>query len=562
MLRTLGTATRRSAGRTVPGQRAGSGSTASGDPGGRGERADTAPLPAEPFNRRIEVLIAVVDSPDETSLAAQLLEGRGWSVRPWLPRNDTADAAALGPGRMGLLVEVRLHGARFGAVQAAVSEIENLARRHQAGMWVVDAFLIEHDLAHDYRSVFHAHRRLPETSAPSDSPSPRAHVAALLATLGVISTVRILKQTGRPSIEALERRLERGTLTGRAYDAEALQLRIPMGLEGRDPDAPPPSPVSAWRLAGPVLAGLGVAVACGFATAATDGLFVLVPLLVACALVWPMGHEITSRREERPPAVTMAWGTAAVGMMTGSGLMLALTVPGPPAQAARVIAYAVLGAALLALILYGLGYALVHSWFSRNANWAVPAIVPALALSLPWFGGLLHTMYLKAGFDVPSDAIQVSVYWSYAASLKPIGIALGLAVVVLAIAGWMRHYHQWVHARGMVRIGVPLMSLFVIGISLTAGLAGAEAAASRARAAAAFGENPAAYYGVQGRLVCVKPVAKEIPVFNGPLATTHPLLTFGTSGDRAWLWDPRRAQSLSVRLEDVVVTEAGASACS
>lgn len=170
-------------------------------------------------------------------------------------------------------------------------------------------------------------------------------------------------------------------------------------------------------------------------------------------------------------------------------------------------------------------------------------------------------MYLKAGFGVPSDAITVSVYWSYAASLKPTGIALGLAAVVLAIAGWLRHYHQWVHARGMVRIGVPLMSLFVIGISLTAGLVGAEAAANRARVAAASGENPAAYYGVQGRLVCVKPVSKGIPVFNGPLANRRSLLTFGTSGDRVWLWDPRRDQSLSVRLEDVVVTEAGASTC-
>ncbi|MFF3733609.1 hypothetical protein ACFYXM_25675 [Streptomyces sp. NPDC002476] len=519
-------------------------------------------MPAEPFNRRIEVLVAVVDSPDETSLATQLLEGRGWSARPWLPRDDTADASALGPGRTGLLVEVRLHGARFGAVQAAVSEIENLARRHHAGMWVVDAFLIEHDLTHDHRSVFHAHRRLPASSAPSGFPSPGAWVAALRTSLGVISTVRILKQTGRPSVEALEQRLERGTLTGRPYDPQRLQLRVPMGMEGRDPDAPPPSPVSTWRLAGPLLVGLGLAVACGFAAAAADGLFVLVPLLMACALIWPVGREITNRREEQSLAVTVVWGTAAVAPMTVGSLLLVLALPGPPAQVARVTAYAVLGVALCALILYGLGYALVHSWFSRNANWAVPALVPALALSLPWFGGLLHTMYLKAGFGVPSDAIPVSVYWSYAASLKPIGIALGLAAVVLAIAGWMRHYHQWVHARGMVRIGVPLMSLFVIGISLTAGLVGAETAANRARTAAASGKTPAAYYGVQGRLVCVKPVSEEIPVFNGPLAATRSLLTFGTSGDRVWLWDPQRDQSLSVRLEDVIVTAAGASTCS
>ncbi|MFG2669855.1 hypothetical protein [Streptomyces sp. NPDC048445] len=559
MVRIVRTVTRRSGGRTVPGPR--DGSAGPGDQGGTGERADPGRAPAEPFNRRIEVLIAVVDSPDETSLAAQLLEGRGWSVRPWHPHAHSTDASDLGVGRVGLLAEVRLHGARFGAVQAAVSEIENLARRHQAGMWVLDAVLIEHDLAHDYRSVFHAHRRLPETSAPSGSRSPRAWIAGLRTSLGLISTVRILKQTPRPSVESLEQRLEGGALTGRPYDPQSLQLRSPMGMEGRDLSEPPPVRVSAWRLAGPVLAGLVLAVACGIAAAATNGLSMLVPLLMACALVWPVGHELTNRREEQPRAVTLAWGTAAVMPMTVAGVLLTLTMPGPPTQVARVTAYAVLGVVLCGLILYGLGYALVHSWFSRNANWAVPALVPALALSLPWFGGLLHTMYLKAGFGIPSDAVQVSVYWTYAASLKPVGIALGLAVVILALAGWARHYHARVHARGMVRIGVPLMSVFVIGISLTTGLVGAEGAANRARAAAASGETPAAYYGAQGQLVCVKPVSKEIPVFNGPLATARPLLTFGTSGDRVWLWDARRDESLSVRLEDVVVTEAGGSAC-
>ena len=155
----------------------------------------------------------------------------------------------------------------------------------------------------------------------------------------------------------------------------------------------------------------------------------------------------------------------------------------------------------------------------------------------------------------------MSVYWSYAASLKPVGIALGLTLVLLAIAGWMRHYHQWIHSQGMVRVGVPLVSVFVVAMTLTAGLIGAQVAASRAQATAASGRHPAPYYGMQGRLVCVQPMEKEIAVFNGPLNTTRPLLTFGPSGDRVWLWDPRRDASLSVRLEDVVVTEAKSGTC-
>ncbi|MCD9901417.1 hypothetical protein LUR56_18745 [Streptomyces sp. MT29] len=260
-------------------------------------------------------------------------------------------------------------------------------------------------------------------------------MAALRTTSGLITTVRILKQPGRPSVEDVAQRLERGTPTGRPYDAEALRLRIPMGMEGRAADAPPPDPVSAWRPAGPLLAGLGVATACGFATAVLHGFQLLVPLIIVCGPIRPVGRQLTDRRQDRPPIVVVAWGTASVVGCAALGLVLALAAPGPPGQASRILAYAVGGGSALAFVLYGLGYALVHSWFSRNANWAVPALVPALALTLPWFGGLLHTMYLQAGFGLPSDAIHVSVYSSYAASLKPVGLALGLAAVVLALAG-------------------------------------------------------------------------------------------------------------------------------
>ncbi|WOX21226.1 hypothetical protein [Streptomyces solicathayae] len=505
--------------------------------------------------------MAVVDSPEEVSLATQLLEGRGWSVRAWAAARD-GEADALGNGRRGLMVEVRLYGARFGAVQAAVSSIEALARDHQAGMWVVDAGLIEHELSIDYRTVFHAFgRRRPATSESPEQPTLSARIFTWRTLLGMVTTVRVTKQPGRPSVETVAERLQRGVLTRHAYDPAALQLRIPMGMEGRDLDAPPPSP-SAWRVVLPLMALLVVATACGFATTLVDGLWVLVPILMAGALVWPVGHQLTKRRENHPRVVQLAWGAMAVAPMAACGLLLALTAPGTPAEAARVMLYGAVGLVALVLIVYGLAYAFVHSWFSRNANWAVPALVPALAVSLPWFGGLLHTMYLRYGFGVPSDAIPVSVYWSYAASMKPVGIALALTLVLLAIAGWMRHYHQWIHAQGMVRVGVPFMSLFVVAMTLTAGLISAQVAASRAQAAAASGRHPAPYYGVQGALVCVKPMEKEISVFNGPLAPSRPLLTFGPSGDRVWLWDPKRDRALSVRLEDVVVTEARKGTCS
>lgn len=544
-----------SAGSQVPAPR-------SGADGQEGEPGPSAvPLPTGPFNRRVEVLVAVVDSPREVGLATQLLEGQGWSVHTWVP--GEGEACALGDGRRGLSVEVRLYGAQFGAVQAAVSSIEALARDHQAGMWVVDASLIEHEHSVDYRTVFHAFRRRREAGTDSPGqPTLRDRLFTWRTLLGMVTTVRVIKQPGRPSVETVAARLQRGALTGHSYDPAALELRVPMGMEGRDPDAPPTEPQpSTWRVVLPLMACLIAATACGFATALVPGWWVALPALMVCALVWPTGRQLTKQRENHPRIVQLAWGAAAVVPIAACGLLLAVIAPGTPAETARVSVYGAVGIVALVLILRGLVHAFVHSWFSRNANWAVPALVPALALCLPWFGGLLHTMYLRCGFDVPSDAIAVSVYWSYAASLKPVGIALGLTLVLLAIAGWMRHYHQWIHAQGMVRVGVPLMSVFVVAMTLTAGLIGAQVAAARAQAAATSGRHPAPYYGVQGRLVCVQPMEKEIALFNGPLTSTRPLLTFGPSDDRVWLWDPRRDTSLSVRLEDVVVTEAKSGAC-
>ncbi|MFB6627580.1 hypothetical protein ACFCW1_35300 [Streptomyces sp. NPDC056375] len=515
----------------------------------------------EPFNRRVEVLVAVIDSSEEVGLATELLEGRGWPVRPWTP--GAGDADALESGRKGLLVEVRLHGARFGAVQAAVSEIEGLARRHQAAMWAVDAVLIEHELSVDHRTVMHAYlRRREASSAGSDRPIIVSRFLEWCSVLGLGTTVRLVKQHGRPSVETVAARLERGALTRRPYDSETHRLRVPTGMEGQDPaDPPPASRIPAWRVVLPLLTYLVTGVACGFAVTLLDGLVVTLPLLVACVLAWPVGRELTRRGGETPLAVQLAWGAMAAWPLAASGFLLAVIPPGPPAEIAGVTLYAVLGIIAATLILYGLAYAFVHSWFSRNANWVVPALVPALALSLPWFGGLMHTMYLRYGFGLPSEAVQVSAYWSYAASLKPVAIAVSLALVVVSFAGWMRHYHQWVNAQRMVRVGVPVMTVFVFGMSLAAGLLGAQAAASRAQTAVASGRDPASYYGVQGTLVCVKPLSKDIAVFNGPLASTRPLLTFGPAGDRIWLWDPQRGKSLSVRLEDVVVTQKTPRAC-
>lgn len=543
-------------GAQVPGPRGGS------DGQGGETGAAGAALPTGPFNRRVEVLVAVVDSPEEVSLATQLLEGRGWSVRAWAAARD-GEADALGAGRKGLLVEVRLYGARFGAVRAAVSEIETLARRHQAGMWVVDAGPIEHELSFDYRTVFHAHRRRREASTDSgDRPGLWDRVFAWRVLLGLVTTVRVVKRPGRPTVDETARMLERGAFTHQPYSADMLQLQKYKNTGPRPPEATPTDPAASQRRTmALVLTGLLGSFISGFALVLVDGWLTLVPLALTGACILPVGRRATTRDEPGSLSHQIARGVAALGLMGGTGLLMGLLAPDTPLEAARILLYIGIGLALAVLVILGLAHALIHTWWSRHANWAVPALLPALALGLPWLGGLMETVYLRTGFSIPPDSLHLSVYATYAISFKPAASAIASVLALLALAGWARYFHL-IPAKGLTRAAVGLLVVYATAVTLTLGLMDASDASSQARVAAKSGQTPAPYYGMRGRLVCLHPMEKEIAVFNGPLTTARPLLTFSPSGDRVWLWDPKRDTSLSVRLEDVVVTEARKGTCS
>ncbi|MFF3407737.1 hypothetical protein ACFYW8_16315 [Streptomyces sp. NPDC002742] len=494
--------------------------------------------------------MAVVDTPQEVALATQLLDARGWAVRPW----EGSDPTTIGSGRRGLLVEARLYGARPGAVQAAVAEIERIARRHQAGMWVVDAVLVEHELDRDQRSRYRVRERRDGTAS---------RPFRLQAFYQALATLRIVNRPGRQDPDAVAALLESGAFTGRPFDRREHEIEPFFGSGSPDDDAARPAgtATSTWRIALPLLSSLVLALAAGSAVVSFGGFYRALPIAAATLLIRPTGRMILGNRYRRPLWMQLTWGALAVGSMTTFGAVLTFAVPGPAPEVARVTIYAVAGLAVLVLVLRGLGYALVHSWLSRNANWAVPAMVPALALILPWFGGLLHTFYLQTGFDIPADGVSVSLYWRYMASLLPLGAAVVVTLFWIAVAGWLRHHHQWIHSRGISAATVSAMCVVILGMFVLAGMTAAQVASGEAWSAVRAGKTPAPYYGLEGRLVCVKPVTQRISVFNGPLDSKRPLLTFTPSGDRLWLWDPRRTESLSVRLEDVIVTEARQGGC-
>ncbi|MEW2296201.1 hypothetical protein ABZ719_26490 [Streptomyces sp. NPDC006743] len=94
-----------------------------------------------PFDRRVLVLAEIADDPNETALAEELFTGRGWPVRPAAEH----ERAGCPPDRVARLVEVRLAGARDGAVERALSAIDHLAVAASLRMWARDAVLLEHE---------------------------------------------------------------------------------------------------------------------------------------------------------------------------------------------------------------------------------------------------------------------------------------------------------------------------------------------------------------------------------------------------------------------------------
>ncbi|MFF4753263.1 hypothetical protein ACWD5R_26740 [Streptomyces sp. NPDC002514] len=94
-----------------------------------------------PFDRRVVILVEIADDPNETALAEELFADRGWPVRP----AEEPERAGCPPERVARVVEVRLTGAREGAVERALGLVDRLAVAASLNMWARDAVLLEHE---------------------------------------------------------------------------------------------------------------------------------------------------------------------------------------------------------------------------------------------------------------------------------------------------------------------------------------------------------------------------------------------------------------------------------
>ncbi|MEU0701874.1 hypothetical protein ABZ513_13805 [Streptomyces bacillaris] len=270
-------------------------------------------------------------------------------------------------------------------------------------------------------------------------------------------------------------------LGGRPFDAEREELTgppvLPDGEVPPDPWLDSETPGGLWSLALTVVGVLLCVLVClavGGLVQALDTPWRWLGLVPAAGAAVAGGALIAATPPRRPWPLSLL-GSAVVGavLVYAGHQLLAVTdgIGGTIVLRAVIMPLFV----LLALAVgYGVYWALVPSWFSRHANWLVPALL---------FG------VLSAGY-------------------------------------------AWGDAVDAVRAG----------------------------------RTPPGYYGLRGTLMCVEPKDPDIPVYNGPLVTDRPVVTFGASGERVWLWAPSRqgsgsdqGRAMSVRLEDVTLTRPAAA---
>ncbi|WP_107099141.1 hypothetical protein [Streptomyces kanamyceticus] len=501
----------------------------------------------------------MTDHPDELALAEELLVAEGCVVRA----ATAPEAARVGPRRAGLVVEVRLRGARRGARKAAVHRVERLAARRSLALWVRESTLCTPP--RERRTPYHV-----RLAPPTQGSAAARRVLRLARHLTGAHDQRAVSLPGPPDRAAAVAELTASRFGDRLFDASSEEVHGP-------PD-PPTQPGDAPRILDPTTASgllslcLSVAALCagalvcltlGGALQRLDTPWRWTALLPGLALGDALGWFLAERHLSRPRRFALGTAMAAMFLFLGYQLMLALPVAGGDVLWATSLT--VLGVAGAALAGAGVWWALVPSWLSRNAHWFVPVVAAPLFFVVPWFGRLLYTLYLTVGFGVPVEAVPVTTYSMTYAALKPIGLAAGFALVFVAAAGWARHtYWGRVPGDGIPGFVLPVVAALYIVTTLLVGLITAAAATDDAAAAVKEGRNPPGYYGLHGTLMCAKPLSKDIAVYNGPLVTDRPVLTFGSTGERIWLWGFQKAKggksekgdwaAMSVRLEDVVLT--------
>ncbi|MCQ4210406.1 hypothetical protein [Streptomyces longispororuber] len=483
--------------------------------------------------------------PVEEALVRARFEEAQWVVRPLDDNNDTNEAG--GSAEVRYRLDVWLAGARWGARAEAERQVRALTA-DRPDVEVEQSGLAPQDREDEATSVWHMYRE-PEWSGST----LRGRFARLWVAIGradVHRTVRLVGKGSRPEAEAA---LKRSAVCGVPFVEGEHGARPGVGpaMDSTDADRD-----QWWHgRSGRVACGaLGLAlVVYGWSAHAVPwpwrGLLVL-PL---AAVAWVLGRWVTGGAQP-PRLVQFGAGALAVTALAVAGYMEAGVGSRGPVG--------LLGTVILVPLIWLVARGTWHAWrLSRLARHAV-ALAPVLVLPLPWVlpfaGHFLQAGYLNDGFDIPVDAVSVDPVWTYGIAVKPVFFAACVLFVCLAMMGWARYFYWNGGGKALnVAMAITIAAVYLLTIVSTS-LDHVSSVATRAAHAAVKGEDPAPYFGLDGTLVCVRPVVDRPAVENGPLPVGHRVLAFERSGDDLWLWDPEREASaggplpaLRVRAEQV-----------
>lgn len=506
-----------------------------------------------PFNRRVRLVVEVRDDRDELELATGVFTAQGWGVRP----AGDGDAVTPDDGYAALMVEIPVHGSRWTARSTAAERLSSLAARRKIDVWIRESKLIPSKSSQPH-TTYHVHHKVPDDAGPALRWLAEHWIA--VGGWDVRHTLHLRGEHSEGQREQALAELEGRNLGGRPFDREVHDVRVAIGPRADAATEDPRRRALTTTVTGAVfLLGL----ACGIVVGAFTTPWRLLTLTVPAALCWPVGKWVTANAP-RPRlvrlgcGVALTWGVTCLGWLWASSQETDLS-----GQLAGLVG--TLGVGLVAV---GLWYALSASWFSRNVQWFLPVLAAPLPFVMPWVGRFLHAVYLEDTFGIPADAVHVGFYWQYAVAARPLAVTVACVLVLIAVAGWARHFNIESPLSGFFRLMLVLTGLIAVLTVVDLSLNEVTKEAARTTTAATEGRRPPGYFGLQGELVCVHPLSKEIPVINGPVPTTHPVVSFQTSGDTLWLWDPApnrgedsTRHALRVRAEDVALLAATGTHC-
>ncbi|MEU1668712.1 hypothetical protein ABZ547_35055 [Streptomyces sparsogenes] len=176
-----------------------------------------------PFNRRVHVVVEVLDLHEELGLLQQVCDAMGWPVRKLLAGETTVTTDA---GWTARVIEVRIRGVRETAVEQAVATLDALAQNVELSLHCRDATLVER--VHRPQIEWHLRgRRRPVSRRLSHALHLAARTGAHDPHAGTTRLVRIPTRLDEPRARRLAR-------TRRA--ARAVLSHHPLISRRLDPD--------------------------------------------------------------------------------------------------------------------------------------------------------------------------------------------------------------------------------------------------------------------------------------------------------------------------------------